>query len=266
MFKLLSKPTTNYKANKNITIGYNTFYLSLAHSDISGYNVCAYANKLKAKENNKNKSFCSSVCVGYNGFAQIYKNVMKSRVKKTKLFFEDQSLFMEYLTKDIEKAIKQSINKGLIPTFRLNAYSDIKWENIKIKLDYNLLNKGIIKIIGDTQIGSFFNIFEIFPDVKFYDYTKIPNRTTPNNYELTYSYWGNKKHLNKEINTNKNVAIVFDKLPTKYKNKLVINGDKTDLRLKDNDGSNIVVGLKFKGSKQALKDGIKEGFVIDTSK
>ena len=248
MFKLLSKPTKNYKSNKNITIGYNTYYLSLAHSDISGHNVCAYANKLKAKESNKNKSFCSSVCVGYNGFAQIYKNVMKSRVKKTKLFFEDQSLFMEYLIKDIEKAIKQSIKKGLIPTFRLNAYSDIKYENIKI----NHNNK------------EYLNIFEIFKDVKFYDYTKIPNRTTPNNYELTYSFWGNKKHLNEEINTNKNVAIVFDKLPTKYKNKPVINGDKTDLRLKDNDGSNVVVGLKFKGSKQALKNGINEGFVIDT--
>lgn len=245
--KLLSKPTTNYKANKNITIGYNTYFLSLAHSDISGYNVCAYANKLKAKENNKNKSFCSSVCVGYNGFAQIYKNVMKSRVKKTKLFFKNRSLFMEYLIKDINKAIKQSINKGLVPTFRLNAYSDIKYENIKI-------------IHNDKE---YLNIFEIFPNIKFYDYTKCPNRKTPKNYELTYSYWGNKKHLNKEINT-KNVAIVFDKLPTTYKNKLVVNGDKTDLRLKDNDGSNVVIGLKFKGSKKALKDGINEGFVIDT--
>ena len=62
------------------------------------------------------------------------------------------------------------------------------------------------------------------------------------------------------------VDILGMRISTKYKNKLVINGDKTDLRLKDNDGSNIVVGLKFKGSKQALKDGIKEGFVIDTSK
>ena len=48
--------------------------------------------------------------------------------------------------------------------------------------------------------------------------------------------------------------------------KLVINGDKTYLRLKDNDGSNVIVGLNFKGSKQALKDCIKEGFVIDTIK
>ena len=243
--KLLSKPTTNYKANKNIKLGYHTYFLSLAHSDISGYNVCPMANKLKSKENNKNKSSCSSVCVGYNGFANIYKSIMEARIKKTKLFFEDRNEFMKLLIKDIQSAIKSSTKKGLIPTFRLNAYSDIKWENIKVIRD------GIV----------FDNIFEIFPDIKFYDYTKISNRITPSNYELTYSYYGNKKALNNEIN-NKNVAIVFDLLPKKYKNKIVIDGDKTDLRLKDNDGKNVIVGLKFKGSKKALQNGINEGFVI----
>jgi hypothetical protein len=248
-FNLLSNPTTNYKANKNITIGYNTYFLSLAHSDISGYNVCPFANKLKAKENNKNKSTCSSICVGGNGFAQIFKSVMEARIRKTKLYFENRELFFKQLIQDIEKAIKQSIKANRIPTFRLNAYSDIMFEKIKINHNNKVYN----------------NIFEIFPNIKFYDYSKIPNRKTPENYEITYSYYGNKNHLNKEIN-NKNVAIVFDKLPTKYKNKIVVNGDKTDLRLKDNDGENVVVGLKFKGSKKALQDGINEGFVIDTSK
>ena len=245
--KLLSKPTTNYKSNKNIKIGYNTYYLSLAHSDLSGYNVCPMANKLKANENNKNKSSCSAVCVGYNGFAGIYKSIMEARIRKTKLFFENKDLFFEYLIKDIKSAIKSSIKKDLIPTFRLNTYSDIKFENIKVNHNNKVYN----------------NIFEIFPDIKFYDYTKISNRKTPDNYELTYSYYGNKKALNNEI-TNKNVAIVFDKLPKTYKNKIVIDGDKTDLRLSDNDGENIIVGLKFKGSKKDLKNGINEGFVIPT--
>jgi hypothetical protein len=48
--ELLSKPTTNYKSNKNIDLGYHTYFLSLAHSDISGYNVCPMANKLKEGE------------------------------------------------------------------------------------------------------------------------------------------------------------------------------------------------------------------------
>ena len=244
--KLLSAPTTNYKANKNIDLGYHTYFLSLAHSDISGYNVCPMANKLKANEQNKNKSSCSSVCVGANGFAQIFKSVMEARVRKTKMFFENRNEFMELLIKDIKSAIKSSLNKGFIPTFRLNAYSDIKWENIKINHNNKIYN----------------NIFELFSEYKFYDYSKLTNRKTPKNYELTYSYYGNKKAFENTLNTNQNIAIVFEKLPKKYKNRIVINGDKTDLRLKDNDGKNAIVGLKFKGSKKALQNGINEGFVI----
>ena len=246
--KLLSAPTTNYKANKNIDLGYHTYFLSLAHSDISGYNVCPMANKLKANEQNKNKSSCSSVCVGANGFAQIFKSVMEARVRKTKMFFENRNEFMELLIKDIKSAIKSSLNKGFIPTFRLNAYSDIKWENIKINHNNKIYN----------------NIFELFSEYKFYDYSKLTNRITPSNYELTYSYYGNKKAFENTLNTNQNIAIVFEKLPKKYKNRIVINGDKTDLRLKDNDGKNAIVGLKFKGSKKALQSGINEGFVIQS--
>ena len=49
----------------------------------------------------------------------------------------------------------------------------------------------------------------------------------------------------------------------KYKNKIVIDGDKTDLRTAKNDGSNVIVGLRFKGSKKDL-DSHLDNFVIDT--
>ena len=88
--RLLSKPTSNYKSNKNIKIGYNTYYLSLAHSNLSGYNVCSMANKIIGNEQNKNKSTCSSVCVAFNGFASIYKSIMEARIRKTKLFYENR--------------------------------------------------------------------------------------------------------------------------------------------------------------------------------
>ena len=246
--KLLSQPTTNYKANKNIDLGYHTYFLSLAHSDISGYNVCPMANKLKEGEQNKNKSTCSSVCVGYNGFASIYKSVMDARVKKTKMFFENRTEFMNLLIKDINKAINYSLKRGFIPTFRLNAYSDIKWENIAV-------------IHNDIKYN---NIFDLFSEYKFYDYSKLTNRKTPKNYELTYSYYGNKKAFENTLKTNQNIAVVFEKLPKKYKNRVVVNGDKTDLRLSDNDGKNTIVGLKFKGSKKDLQNGINEGFVIQS--
>ena len=244
--KLLSTPTTNYKANKNIKLGYHTYFLSLAHSDISGFNVCPMANRLKANENNKNKSNCSSVCVGYNGNAQRFKSIMKARIRKTRLFFEDRTEFMNLLIKDIERAINYSLKRNYIPTFRLNAYSDIKWENIKIEHNNKTYN----------------NIFELFHYVTFYDYTKHHNRKTPKKYELTYSYYGNKKAFNNVLKSDQNIAIVFNELPKTFKGRKVVNADNTDLRLKENDGKKVIAGLTFKGSKKALENAINEGFTI----
>ena len=244
--KLLAQPSSNYKSKKNIKLGYHTYFLSLAHSDISGYNVCSMANRLSIKENNKNKSNCSSVCVAYNGNAQRFPKIMESRIKKTKLFYENRSLFIQLLIKDIYKAIEFSKEHQKICTFRLNAYSDIKWENIKVTHNNKVYN----------------NIFELFSEYTFYDYTKIPNRTTPNNYELTYSYYGNNKYFQDVLKTDQNIAIVFDKLPKIYKGRKVVNAVENDLRLKENDGIKVIAGLEFKGSKKALNNAISEGFAI----
>ena len=113
----------------------------------------------------------------------------------------------------------------------MNAISDIDWEHI-----YN----------GGK------NIFEIFPTVTFYDYTKNSKKfqNKPNNYNLTYSYTGKNWLLCEELlNKGFNVAMVFNvknesELPTMYKGFKVINGDETDYR--PNDGNGIIVGLKWK--------------------
>ena len=55
-YKLLSDGKINHKIKKNIKLGYNTYSLNFAHSDLSGYNVCPIANKLTEQENNPNKS------------------------------------------------------------------------------------------------------------------------------------------------------------------------------------------------------------------
>ena len=74
--KLISDPKVNYKIKKNLKKGYYTYSLALAHSDISGYNVCPMANRIQMGEDSTKKSTCSSVCVGYNGFAQRFPKVM----------------------------------------------------------------------------------------------------------------------------------------------------------------------------------------------
>lgn len=247
---LLSPPNTNYKAKKNLGLNVHTYFLSLAPSDISGFNVCPIANKITENEQSENKSSCSSVCVAFNGKGS-FSNVINSRINKTKRFFQDRENFLNDLILDIYKAVQYSEFYGFVPTFRLNAYSDIKWENVRIKSFGNC------------------TIFELFPDVTFYDYTKHTNRKTPKNYHLTYSHWGKWEQTKTQIKQGRNIAMVFDvkkavELPKMFQGLKVVDGDKTDLRTPKNDGMNSIVGLRAKMSKANIKNELKKNvsFVV----
>jgi len=102
-----------------------------------------------------------------------------------------------------------------------------------------------------------------FPEVQFYDYTKIPKpwlRQLPN-YSLTFSL----SEVNLELALDAlrhqvNVAVVFDtrkgeSLPETWHGYRVIDGDVSDLRFTDPMG--VVVGLRAKG--RAKRD--TSGFV-----
>ena len=109
------------------------------------------------------------------------------------------------------------------------------------------------------------NIFEIFPDVQFYDYTKIANRRDlPANYDLTFSYSGTlafQKYVNQAIESGMRIAAVFRKradIPAKFMGLDCIDGDNSDIRHVDPKG--VIVALYAKG--KAKKD--NSGFVIDT--
>jgi len=108
------------------------------------------------------------------------------------------------------------------------------------------------------------SIFELFPDVQFYDYTKIPTRhSIPDNYDLTFSYSGVKTFLpvyqKAKLNpVFKRFAVVFDKainIPKLFDSMPVMGGDDSDLRFLDGVG---IVALYAKG--KAKKD--KSGFVV----
>ena len=250
--KLLSNGIQNHKIKKNIKLGYLTFSLNLAHSNLSGYNVCAKAKKLIQDPINKSSGSskladCSATCVAGNGFASIYSAVLESRIKKTIAFKKDTKFFLNSLAYEIQKAINQAQNKNLIPTFRLNAYSDICWERYTIK---------------DNK-----NIFELFPGIDFYDYSKLLNRKVPSNYQLTYSHYGNWNETKTALNQGLNVAMVFQALPKQItiNNTVytVISGDASDLRLNEKiNNKPVIVGLKFKGSKVKLSSAIAGRFAI----
>ena len=112
------------------------------------------------------------------------------------------------------------------------------------------------------------NIFEIFPEIQFYDYTKNYTRfdkVLPSNYHLTFS----RSEINHEkslaiLKRGYNVAMVFDKLPKTYEGYEVVNGDKDDLRFLDK--KNTIIGLKYKKMTSKGADNskaIKSGFVIE---
>ena len=185
---------------------------------------------------------CKSACLNTAGLGGVYPSIQKARQKKTDLFLDDQAEFMRVLVKDIHTFVRACNRKDKRPAIRLNGTSDIQWEYIEIE--------------GHA------NIFEMFPDIQFYDYTKIPTRKVEHiaNYHLTWSYSeSNDKYASWIDRVKDNIAVVFrtKDLPETFKGRGVIDGDLHDMRFLDEPNS--VVGLKAKG--QAKKD--TSGFVID---
>ena len=213
--------------------GYKSFGLHLAPHKLGGKNLCTGASK-----------GCIAACLNTAGHG-VYKMVQDARIKKSKFFIDNQQEFMAHLIKEVGNKVKTATRKGEKLSFRLNLTSDVAWENIKVN-------------------GK--NIMEIFPDVQFMDYTKIPARMLkflngefPKNYHLTFSRSeSNQAHVDIIMACGGNVAVVFDKkLPKTYRKKKVISGDEHDLRFLDKKG--VVVGLTAKG--RGKKD--KTGFIIN---
>jgi hypothetical protein len=231
------------KMVKNIKIGVMTYSLNLSPAETSGYNVCSHST-----------AECRLGCLATSGHAKMEiqsgKNVInRARIIKTKLFFEEQDFFMDWLIEDIKRFQRKAEKQKMVFSVRLNTISDIDWANV---------------------IHNGKNIFETFPMVQFYDYTKNANKfvNKPENYHLTYSYtgrnWGSCEVLLKRGN---NIAMVFNvkkesELPALYKGYTVVNGDETDYR--PNDGSGVIVGLKWKriADKEAEQKIIKSIFVV----
>ena len=238
------------KTLKGMKQGYNTYIMHLAPSTLSGHNTCPKAT-----------IGCINACLNTAGRGGMFKkgentnNIQKARIRKTQLFYNDRDQFMSLLVKDILLAIKQSARLDLIPVIRLNGTSDISFEKYSVKMN-NVV---------------YTNIFEAFPNIQFYDYTKVLGRKVNNisNYHLTFSAAdGNEKDVYEAVNQGYNIAMVFNlkktlpmpeyqliSNPGRSVAMPVFNGDESDLRFLDPD--NHIVGLYAKG--KAKKD--TSGFV-----
>lgn len=208
---------------------YLTAIMYLAPADtVEGVNVCPTAEL----------AGCKAPCL-FTAGRGAFSNVKSSRIRKTEAFRDDPVAFVDQLAADIVKAEKKASKMGVKLAVRLNGTSDIAWEHMRGSDGLSLMEK--------------------FPQIQFYDYTKLPGRKVPSNYHLTVSYSAvNKKYAAKVLKSKHNPAVVFKgELPKVWAGRPVVDGDKDDLRFLDPAG--VVVGLKAKGA--AKKDA--SGFVVD---
>ena len=202
----------------------STYGIYLASADLSGFNVCP------------NSEYCKDNCLNGSGHNRVNRlskkdTIDRSRTIKTRLLFANKEVFMRIMIHEIEKERKKAENNGTFFSIRLNCTSDIN-------------------PIAFTLNGK--NILDIFPDIQFYDYTKVLNRIALakkySNYDITWSIDGSEKNREIGLELLKNggrVAVVYGEndMPKTWYGYECCNGDETDYRPSDIAP---VCALKFK--------------------
>lgn len=246
----------NAKTSKGFAMGYYTGILYLAAHENSGIvNICPMADV----------AGCSKACL-YKAGRGRFSHVQKGRIRKTVYYATQRHQFLNELARDIQRIANTARRLGMTPLIRLNGTSDIRWENQTFSL--NLETAAYLKRYGGRKVEvnqTYQNLMELFPEIQFYDYSKLPTRNVPSNYDLTFSYSGVEmyKHAVRVAKERgMRIAVVFrtkEIIPKEFLGMRVIDGDDTDIRHLDPQG--VVVSLYAKGP--ARKD--TSGFVVSVS-
>jgi hypothetical protein len=236
---------------------------------VDGINTCAAASP-----------FCRELCLYASGHVEIERAsgrhiIEACRKRRTEWFRDDVAGFMKRLVQEVANLEKRAAKNGKQPVCRLNGTSDILWEHIPVTRD---IRTG--KHSWDVGV-SFPNIMTAFPNVQFYDYTKVPSRIKsftdgrlPANYHLTFSLSeSNDRIAARALESGMNVAVPMHitkhQPPATWSGYPVIDGDLTDYRFADPQGG-YIVALSPKGS--AAKKDTTSGFIrflsdtLDTSR
>lgn len=209
------------KVQKSRKRGYLTaiVYLAPATESIAygGQNTCPGAS-----------AGCALACLGHRSARLRMVSGASAKAWKTLLWTWRPDVFKRLLFREVYNLRNKAFHQGLIPAVRLNGASDVVWER------------------------KFPKLFASFPDVVFYDYTKLAARmarSRPVNYHLTFSRSEtNGADVKRVLGFGENVAIVFTDLPRALRDGWegfkVVDGDETDARPTDDKG--VVVGLSPK--------------------
>ena len=222
----------NPKTVKGQKYGVRTAVLYLSPASSSGVNLCAMAVE----------AACIDACLNTAGRGAM-SSVQMSRLRKTLFMLQYWDEYVAMLRAEIEKRAKYAKRKGYKYAVRLNGTTDIRWE---------------LKLWEDMVY------YNLWHDVQFYDYTKIPNRLVPDTsiYDLTFSYSGVEKyqrHVDTARAMGMRLAVVFryrTQIPKTFLGMDVVDGDDSDLRFLEPQG--VVSALYAKG--KAVHD--TSGFVV----
>jgi hypothetical protein len=188
---------------------------------------------------------CEVGCLKFTGMNQMSTHAV-ARATRTALYWDDPDAFYDQAIRELESAQRRARRLGLAFAIRPNLLQDLP---------------PLAKRIARS-----------FPNAAVYDYTKIPapwRRTLPN-YTLAYSISerSTTRQIRDCVRHGINCAIVFDTgkgdpLPDTYTlaghTLPVVDGDVSDLIYTYPVG--IWIGLRWKGSKARLADGLAAGWV-----
>lgn len=240
---LLSPPSANSKLRKSTTETHAAWSLSLFPG---AKKICSHASKA-----------CLRACVSSTGMARVFPAIDETRRLKTEMLMQQKERFISRLEHEIRAVLSEFSGSGLQPLFRLNAFSEIRWERIAPQL------------------------FAL-PGFQAYDYAANPDRIgeTPPNYRLTFSRKeDNEPEVLRQLAAGQNCAIVFhevgsysqhgayaQRLPANWRGYRVLDGDVTDFRTLDPIAQvgepGVVIGLRLKGSISQRQDAIDSGFSL----
>jgi hypothetical protein len=178
------------------------------------------------------------------------------------MFADNRDAFMAQLVAEISAFRRKAARAGLTPCVRLNGTSDIVWESVGLCSEFDALKR--------------YTLFDRFPSLQFYDYTKLPGRlarTMPANYHLSISWSGADASYQRKAEQAAReygaplVVVRHGRYPLAYTEALqgisnraacahIVNGDESDLRFIDPLRSLVV--LRSKGL--ARRDA--SGFVL----
>ena len=223
----------NAKTVKGNKKGFKTAILYMAPANMSGVNLCPVAFIAE----------CDSACLFTAGRGAM-TSVAMSRLRKALFFQQFQQEALAMIMRELIAFRAKSEREGWTLLVRLNGTTDIRWEN--------------------------YGIIQSFPDIQFYDYTKIANRRNiPANYDLTFSYSGVAAYqpfVRMAVSKGQRIAVVFRNRETvdamiangeTFMGLPLVDGDDTDIRHIEPQGVVVALYAKGKGKLDTT------GFVVD---